>query len=79
LSKQLKMDTKRKILGTVHISCSNLTSSFNFIASLSSSFKLSFSDTSPTDEERSSLAGFSVFDFSGFVLEAMVSDPLDSY
>jgi hypothetical protein len=68
------MDTKHKILGTVQISCSKSTSSFNFIA-----FKLSFVDTSPTDEERSSLAGFSVFDFSGFVLEATVFEPLDSY
>jgi hypothetical protein len=73
------MDIEHKILGIVQISFLNSTSSFNFIASLSSSFKLSFVDTSPTDEERSSLAGFSVFDFSGFVLEATVFEPLDSY
>jgi hypothetical protein len=73
------MDAKQNILGTVQILWTKLTSSFNFVASLSSSFKLSFADTSPTDEERSSLAGFSVFDFSRFVLEDTVSDSLDSY
>jgi predicted nucleic acid-binding protein len=58
-----------------------LTSSFNFVASLSSSFKLSFVVSSLTDEERSSLAGFSdsKFGFSRFILEAIFSNPLDSY
>ena len=73
------MDTKQNILGIVQILCTKLTSSFNFVASLSSSFMISLAETSPTDEERSSLAGFSVFNFSRIILEAAVSDPLDSY
>jgi len=73
------MDAKQDMLGTVKILCTKLTTSFNFLASLSSSFKLSFTDTSATDEERSSLAGFSVFACFGFVLEDIVSDSLDSY
>jgi hypothetical protein len=57
-----------------------LTSSFNFVASLSSSFKLSFTVTSPTDEgESSAMAGFSKFGFSVSILEVVVSNPLDSY
>jgi hypothetical protein len=73
------MDTKQNILGAVQILCTKLTSSFNFVASLSSSFMISLAETSPTDEERSSLAGFSVFNFSGIVLEAAASNPLHSY
>jgi hypothetical protein len=73
------MDTKRKILGTINILFTMLTSSFKFVVSLLSSFKLSFVDTSPNDEERSSLDGLSVFCFSEFILEETVSDSLDSY
>jgi hypothetical protein len=73
------MDTKQNILGAVQILCTKLTSSFNFVSSFSSSFMISLAETSPTDEERSSLAGFSAFNFSGIVLEAAASIPLDSY
>jgi hypothetical protein len=73
------MDTKQNIFGAVQILCAKLTSSSNFVASLSSSFMISFAETSPTDEERSSLAGFSALNFSGIVLEAAASNPLDSY
>jgi hypothetical protein len=72
------MDTKQNILGAVQILCTKLTSSFNFVASLSSSFMISLAETSPTDEERSSLDGFSVFNSSAFELEAAVSNSLDS-
>jgi hypothetical protein len=73
------MDTKQNIFEAVQILCTKLTSSSNFAASLSSSFMISLAETSPTDEERSSLAGFSAFNFSGIVLEAASSNPLDSY
>jgi hypothetical protein len=73
------MDTKQNIFEAVQILCTKLTSSSNFAASLSSSFMISLAETSPTDEERSSLAGFSAFNFSGIVLEAAASNPLDSY
>jgi hypothetical protein len=73
------MDTKQNILGAVQILCTKLTSSFNFVSSFSSSFMISLAETSPTDEERFSLAGFSAFNFSGIVLEAAASIPLDSY
>jgi hypothetical protein len=72
------MDTKQNILGAVQILCTKLTSSFNFVASLSSSFMISLAETSPTDEERSSLAGFSVFNSSAFEFEAAASNSLDS-
>jgi hypothetical protein len=72
------MDTKHNVLGAIQILCTKLTSSFNFIASLSSSFLISLAETSPTDEERSSLAGFSVFNFSAFELKAAISNSLDS-
>jgi hypothetical protein len=73
------MDTKQNIFGAVQILCTKLTSSSNFVASLSSSFMISLAETSPTDEERSSLAGFNAFNFSEIVLEAAASNPLDSY
>jgi hypothetical protein len=73
------MDTKQNIFEAVQILCTKLTSSSNFVASLSSSFMISLAETSPADEERSSLAGFSAFNFSEIVLEAAASNPLDSY
>jgi hypothetical protein len=73
------MDTKQNIFEAVQILCTKLTSSSNFAASLSSSFMISLAETSPADEERSSLAGFSAFNFSEIVLEAAASNPLDSY
>jgi hypothetical protein len=73
------MDIKQNIFGAVPILCTKWTSSSNFVASLSSSFMISLAETSPTDEKRSSLAGFSAFNSSGIVLEAAASNPLDSY
>jgi hypothetical protein len=73
------MDIKQNIFGAVQILCTKLTSSSNFVDSLSSSFMISLAETSPTDEERSSLAGFSAFNSSGIVREAATSNPLDSY
>jgi hypothetical protein len=73
------MDIKQNIFGVVKILCTKLTSSSNFVASLSSSFMISLAETSPTDEERSSLAGFSAFNSSGTVLEVAASNPLGSY
>jgi hypothetical protein len=40
---------------------------------------ISLAETSLADEERSSLAGFSAFNFSEIVLEAAASNPLDFY